>query len=183
MLWTKHTSNIRSTAFRWLCFIRRNLKHSTRDVKLAAYKAYIRPLLEYGIMVWTPFTKTGADQCQKLKKEKEVLCLNYRQTVSVRRLNWCTLEPLTVRRMVHIIEERKHCSLNGWNLLYHKQKVLRSGLSTMSQIVQITHNITSAPTNKVRIMCMYFLYIFGNVPRTKPVEKKRAICLILNILT
>lgn len=67
MLWNKHISNIRSTAFMRLCFLRGKLKHSTRDVKLTAYKAYIRPFLEYGSVVWSPFAKKGVDALEKIQ--------------------------------------------------------------------------------------------------------------------
>lgn len=115
MLWNKRISTIRSTAFRRLCFLRRKLKHSMRDVKLTAYQAYIRLILEYGSVVWTPFTKKNADSLEKVQRQAaRFICSNYRQTASVTdMLNSCGLEPLTVRR--------QRARLKFFYLIYNKE--------------------------------------------------------------
>ena len=49
--------SICTKANRTLGFLRRNLFSCPRDVKEAAYKGLVRPVLEYGSSVWDPHTK------------------------------------------------------------------------------------------------------------------------------
>ena len=43
-----------TTASRTLGFLRRNLYQCPQDVKEAAYRGLVRPILEYGNCVWDP---------------------------------------------------------------------------------------------------------------------------------
>ena len=52
--WNTHISNICTKANRTLGFLRRNLYACPMDVKEAAYKGLVRPILEYGSSVWDP---------------------------------------------------------------------------------------------------------------------------------
>ena len=52
--WNTHVSNICSKANRTLGFLRRNLYSCLQDVKEAAYKGLVRPVLDYGSSVWDP---------------------------------------------------------------------------------------------------------------------------------
>ena len=54
--WNTHISNICTKANRTLGFLRRTLFSCSQDVKEAAYKGMIRPILEYGSSVWDPYT-------------------------------------------------------------------------------------------------------------------------------
>ena len=47
-----HVSNICTKANRALGFLRRNLYHCPKDVKEAANKGLVSPVLEYGSSVW-----------------------------------------------------------------------------------------------------------------------------------
>ena len=49
-----HISNMCTKANRTLCFLRRNLYQCPQDVKEAAYRRLLRPILEYGSCVWDP---------------------------------------------------------------------------------------------------------------------------------
>lgn len=55
--WSKHIDNITSAAFRKLGLIRHKLKNTPPNVKLLAFNTLVRPKLEYGSVVWDPFTK------------------------------------------------------------------------------------------------------------------------------
>ena len=59
--WNTHISNVCTKANRTLGFLRRNLYSCPPDVKEAAYKGLVRPVLEYGSSVWDPHTpgRTG----------------------------------------------------------------------------------------------------------------------------
>ena len=52
--WNTHVSNICTNANRTLGFLRRNLYACPQDVKEAAYKGLVRPVLEYTGSVWDP---------------------------------------------------------------------------------------------------------------------------------
>ena len=46
--------------------IRRNLYSYPQDVKEAAYKNMVRPILEYGSSVWDPYTQNIQDELEKV---------------------------------------------------------------------------------------------------------------------
>ena len=52
--WNTHVSNICTKANRTLGFLRRNLYSCPQEVKEAAYKGLVRPVLEYSGTVWDP---------------------------------------------------------------------------------------------------------------------------------
>ena len=52
--WNTHVSNVCTKANRNLGFLRRNLYSCTQEVKEAAYKELIDPVLDYGSSVWDP---------------------------------------------------------------------------------------------------------------------------------
>ena len=62
--WNTHISNIYTKANRTLGFLRRTLFFCPQNVKEAAYKGMVRPILEYGSSVWDPHP-------DKLQKELE----------------------------------------------------------------------------------------------------------------
>ena len=52
--WKTHVSNVCTKANRTLGFLRRNLYSCPQEVKEAAYKGLVRPVLDYGSSVWDP---------------------------------------------------------------------------------------------------------------------------------
>ena len=52
--WNTHISNICTKANRTLGFLRRTLFSCPQNVKEAAYKGMVRPILDYGSSVWDP---------------------------------------------------------------------------------------------------------------------------------
>lgn len=52
--WNSHIAYIKNKAMKKLGYLRRTLFKCTRNIKLLAYKTYIRPLLEYAASVWDP---------------------------------------------------------------------------------------------------------------------------------
>ena len=63
--WNTHISNTCTKANRTLDFLRRNLYQCPQDVKEAAYRGLVRPILEYGSCVWDP---QGFAPQQEIKK-------------------------------------------------------------------------------------------------------------------
>ena len=52
--WSAHVSNVCTKANRTLGFLRRNLRSCSQEVKEAAYKGLVCPVLDYGSLVWDP---------------------------------------------------------------------------------------------------------------------------------
>ena len=52
--WNTHVSNVCTKANRTLGFLRRNLYSCPQEVKEAAYKGLVCPVLDYGSSVWDP---------------------------------------------------------------------------------------------------------------------------------
>ena len=65
--WNTHINNICTKANRTLGFLRRNLFSCPQDVKEAAYKGLVRPVLKYGSSVWDPHTKCLQEELQKVQ--------------------------------------------------------------------------------------------------------------------
>ena len=65
--WNTHISNICTKANRTLCFLRRTLFSCPQDVKEAAYKGMVRPILEYGSSVWDPYTDKLPEELEKVQ--------------------------------------------------------------------------------------------------------------------
>ena len=66
--WNSHIRNACSKANRTLGFLRRNLFSCPQDVKEAAYKSLVRPILEYGSTVWDPHYNGLKDELENVQK-------------------------------------------------------------------------------------------------------------------
>ena len=65
--WNIHVSNVCTKANRTLGFLRRNLYSFPQEIKEAAYKGLVRPVLDYGSSVWDPpgrIRKGAKARCQ-----------------------------------------------------------------------------------------------------------------------
>ena len=62
--WTKHIDNTVTKSQRTLNMLRRNLSGCTQDTRALAYKALVRPVLEYASTVWDPY---HANQIKKIQ--------------------------------------------------------------------------------------------------------------------
>ena len=60
--WDRHIDSMCAKANRMLGYLRRNLKIGSRKVKESAYKAMIRPILEYVSSVWDTHTKKNISE-------------------------------------------------------------------------------------------------------------------------
>ena len=66
--WNKHINSITNKANQSLGFLKRNLKIKSSDVKSHAYKALVRPQLEYASAVCDPHTRTQINQIEKVQR-------------------------------------------------------------------------------------------------------------------
>ena len=67
--WNTHVSNVCTKANRTLGFLRRNLHSCPQEVKEAAYKGLVRPVLDYGSSVWPRCSSPG-----RIRKRAKARC-------------------------------------------------------------------------------------------------------------
>lgn len=82
--WNKHISGICQKANNTLAFLRRNLQLSSQSLKTTAYKALVRPLVEYCSAVWDPTSQDCIDQFEMVQRRAARFVLRrYHNTSSV----------------------------------------------------------------------------------------------------
>ncbi|KAK7093701.1 uncharacterized protein [Littorina saxatilis] len=125
LCWDDHINNIVSKANKTLGFLRRNLKISSRSVKEQAYKAFVRPILEYASSVWDPHTQKNIDKLEAVQRRAaRFVCNRYHNTSSVSRM----LDSL------------------GWQSLEERRKLAR-----LSMLYKITNSIVHCPGIKSKL--------------------------------
>lgn len=67
--WNTHLDNVVANALRKLFFLRRTLMLATPQVRLLAYKSIIRPMLEYAVIIWDPYTKSNIEKVERIQKK------------------------------------------------------------------------------------------------------------------
>ena len=72
--WNTHVSNVCTKANRTLGFLRRNLYSCPQEVKEAAYKGLVRPVLDYGSSVWDPPRCSSPGRIRKRAKARCQIC-------------------------------------------------------------------------------------------------------------
>ena len=95
--WNEHIDNIAIKASKTLGFLRRNLKISSLCIKEKAYKAFVRPILEYASSVWDPSKQKSIDRLEAVQRRAARFVLNkFHNTSSVNlmldSLGWPSLE-------------------------------------------------------------------------------------------
>ena len=66
--WNTHVSNVCTKANRTLGFLRRNLHSCPQEVKEAANKGFVRPVLYYGSLVWDPPRVVLREELESMQK-------------------------------------------------------------------------------------------------------------------
>ena len=74
--WNDHVQQITTTANRSLFFVMRNLYQCPLNIKVSAYKALVRPLVEYSASVWDPHSKSLINQLEAVQRRAARFCLN-----------------------------------------------------------------------------------------------------------
>ena len=95
--WDTHITSVINKANKTLGFLRRNLRLRNKRAKERAYKALVRPLLEYASPVWDPHTNTSIDSFEKVQRRAvRWVFHDYRQTTRsedlLAKLEWPLLE-------------------------------------------------------------------------------------------
>ena len=63
----KHVDMICKKANSTLAFLRRNLYHCQRNVKVNAYQTYVKPILEYAVTAWAPYTQRNINKIESIQ--------------------------------------------------------------------------------------------------------------------
>ena len=71
LTWADHQSRIINKANSTLAFLRRNTSACPPKVKNTVYKTFVRPILEYGSVVWDPHQQTKISEIEKVQKRAE----------------------------------------------------------------------------------------------------------------
>ena len=66
--WDNHIANITKKANSTLGFLRRNIRFFPQQCKKNAYLALVRPLLEYGCIVWAPFLEQNIKRLERIQR-------------------------------------------------------------------------------------------------------------------
>ena len=72
--WNIHVRNACTKANRTFGFLRRNLYSCAQEVKQAAYKGLVRPVLDYGSSVWDPRGVVLQEELEILQKRAAEIC-------------------------------------------------------------------------------------------------------------
>lgn len=67
--WDIHVSHVTSAALKRLFFLRRSLASAPPETKLLAYKAFVRPVLEYANVAWFPFTNNLINALERIQRK------------------------------------------------------------------------------------------------------------------
>ena len=104
-------------------FFQRNLAHCSRDLKVKCYQTYIRPIIEYAAVVWSPCTQSSIHAVEMLqRKAARFVCNDFTRLSSITRmlehLGWDTLEQrcnqltlLMLYKIINQLVEVPHCHI------------------------------------------------------------------------
>ena len=95
--WDAHITDVCNKANKTLGFLRRNIKTINERIENAAYKTFVRPVLEYASPVWDPSTANNIKALQKVQRRAaRWVKQDYRRSACVdtmrQQLHWPTLQ-------------------------------------------------------------------------------------------
>ena len=68
LTWSHHINSISNKANSTLGFLKRNLRHCPAESRRTAYIALVRPLLEYGAIIWDPHLKQDITKLERTQR-------------------------------------------------------------------------------------------------------------------
>ena len=118
--WSPYISKIVSKVNQVQSFFQRNLSYCSRDLKVKCYQTYIRPIIEYAAVVWSPHTQSDINAVEMLQRNAARFVFNnFSRSSSVSNmlayLGWDTLEQrrnqltlLMFYKIIHKLVEVPH---------------------------------------------------------------------------
>ena len=135
--WDTHIDRISASANKTIGFIRRNLRPCTVEARSTAYKALVRPTLEYCCSVWDPYQKGHIKQLGMVQRRAaRMVTKNYNWENSASKLmtdlKWENLSARrqTARLSVFHKALGGHLALPVQNYLRPTQRITRQAQST-----------------------------------------------------
>ena len=111
MKWNNHISNITAAANRTLGFVKRNLRVNSQEVEEQAYKAIVRPKLEYCTTVWDPKATsdefTGSMRNHRLVNQIEMVQRRAARWVTGRHNNTSSVSDMLLSLGWRSLEQRR----------------------------------------------------------------------------
>ena len=71
--WSNHVQQVSSSANRSLGFLKRNIRSKNPGIRQTAYKALVRPVLEYSSPVWSPHTQQNINKLEMTQRRAAIL--------------------------------------------------------------------------------------------------------------
>lgn len=136
--WNEHITYIYNKAMKKLGFLRRSLGNATPELKILAYKTFIRPILEYASIVWDPHTQTNITKVEKVQRKSARFIFN---TYSWR-MSPSTL--LKTAELENLATRRYRDRMKFFYLLYNGQL----GIDKALYILPASHRCTRSYHNK-----------------------------------
>ncbi|PIK34500.1 putative RNA-directed DNA polymerase from mobile element jockey-like [Apostichopus japonicus] len=136
LTWSKHINQSVNSANKILGLIKRNFWNCASSARETAYKALVRPKLEYASVIWDPHQKIHTESLEKVQRRAARFVKNeYSRFSSVsdmlKDLNWDTLENRRFKARLVTIYKETHGLIpsNINNLLEEKKNQLHVNLT------------------------------------------------------
>ena len=111
--WKEHYTATAKKANKVLAFLRRNLYNCPENIKEKCFKTFVRPILEYGSVVWDPHFKIDIEKLELIQKRAGRFvtgnyCMEHGNTeINMKKLNWDTLEERRAKIKVNMLYKAK----------------------------------------------------------------------------
>lgn len=156
--WDRHIHSLCSAAERKMWTLRRKLGQATTTVKLTAYLTLVRPTLEYGCIVWDPYTKNQIARIEKVQRRAARFILSrYKSTDSVSGM-------LSELKLPQLLERRRVARLKFLYLLRGNFFNINTGLYLTKRSARTLRSSHNEQLTTLQARINTFKYSF--FPRT-----------------
>ncbi len=156
--WTTHINKVCAKSNSTLGFIRRNLKHSGKNLKEQAYISLVRPVLEYASIVWDPHTQKDIDRIEGVQRRAaRFVCNDYSRHSSISQM-------MTELRWTPLKERRRDQRLTFFHRIVHDLVAIPSDIMHINSRKQRTSHSKCIKM----VACKTDTYKYSFIPRTIP---------------
>ena len=147
--WHAHTDNLCSKAYSRVGFIRRAIPSNCLKLRETAYRALIRPILEYASSAWDCLTATDSGRLEMVQRRAaRMVCNAWGSRTSVtgllHRLSWPSLDSRRADKRLHLFRSIHFQTVSTVIGLYLNPKTsIRSSRSVHDQAYEIPHSKTN----------------------------------------
>jgi len=158
MNWKQQVENVRSKGTRTLNMVRRNFtKGTTAETRSIIYKSLVRPVLEYGSLVWDPHQQVRIQQIEAVQnRAARFVHQDWQRTSSVtamkEALGWLTLQNRRLVNRLTFMHKTIHAN-HGYTLPNYVTRPTRQTRTNH----EYTYNLIRARTDA---------YLYSYLPKT-----------------